>query len=365
MHTRLERDGSAGSARALVAVVVGALGLLPALVAPAAAQDAMRGADLYARLDCAECHAVNATGDFGPQLAGTGLSLEAVTRQLRAPSGLMPTFGADRLGDEEIADIYAWLQTLPPERPFPSWFSTDLINLPTPALPRERTLEIHFTHRFSTSVADAGLQGLWGLDSFAFPAFWFAYGIRDWFQVHGGRSSNLGTWEYGAKVQLLAEDRLQIPISAAAVVSGAYIDGDGILDKSRFVAEFPVGWRVHDRFSVMAAPLLATNTDESGNPTSDNYSAAIGFGGTFRFTPGQSIDVEWVTNIGGFVRPENVDQWQVFWGIKVGGHVFQIGVTNTILYTGDQMAPGAQQTGDKSDVRIGFNLVREFKIGGG
>ncbi len=365
MRRRLESRGAAGSGRALAAVPVVALELLLAAAAPAAAQNTIRGADLYGRLDCAQCHAGDATGDFGPLLAGTDLTLGAVTRQLRTPSGLMPTFGVDRLSDEEIVDIYAWLQTLQSERPFPSWFSTDLINLPTPALPRERTLEIHFTHRFSSSIADAGRQGLWGLDSFAFPAFWFAYGIRDWFQVHGGRSSNLGTWEYGAKVQLLAEDRLPVPISAAAVISGAYVDRDGIPNKSRFVAEFPVGWRAHDRFSVMAVPFLATNTDESGNAANASYSAAIGFGGTFRFTPSQSIDVEWVTNIGGFVRPENVDQWQVFWGIKVGGHVFQIGVSNTILYTGDQMAPGAQETGTKSDVRIGFNLVRQFKIGGG
>lgn len=336
-----------------------------AIPANATAQDASRGREVYDRLECASCHRQDASGGMGPRLAGTTLSIDEMRDQLRDPPRMMPTFGPDRLSDDEIADLYTFLQSLSNEPVFPTWFSTDLINLPTPATPEERTLEVHFSHRFSRSISDAGRQGLWGLDSFAFPAFWFAYGVRDWIQVHGGRSSNRGTWEYGAKVELLAEGRLGAPVGMSAVVSGAYVDNNAVVDKNRFTAEFPVGWRAHDRLSFLAVPFIATNTDRTGDPDSDGYSAAFGLGGTFRITPGQSIDVEWVTNIGGFARPDNVNQWQVFWSMKVGGHAFQLGVTNSVLYTPDQMAPGAQQTGDKSDVRIGFNLVREFKIGGG
>lgn len=329
------------------------------------AQDADRGAVLFADVECGRCHGAAGGGGMGPRVAGTELSLGAVAEQLRNPRGTMPAYGSDRLSDDDIADIYAWLQAQADEPDFPTWFSTDLINLPTPMLPGKKNLEVHFTHRFSESIRDAGRQGLWGLDSFAVPAFWFAYGVTDWLQVHGGRSSNRGTWEYGGKVELLAEGRFSVPISASAVIGGAYVDRDDVPDKNRFTAEFPVGWRAHERLSLVAVPFVATNTDPTGNPASDSYSAALGVGGTFRITPGQSVDVEWVTNLGGFRVPEAVDQWQVYWGAKVGGHVFQIGVTNTVLYTPDQMAPGAQQTGTKSDLRIGFNLVRAFAIGGG
>lgn len=348
--------------RATIAAVVAAAF---SVAFSATAQDASHGGELYDSLECADCHQEDASGGIGPRLAGTTLSIDAVRDQLRHPARTMPVFGPDRLSDADVADIFAFLRSLPDQPVFPSWFSTDLINLPTPAMPGERTLEVHFTHRFSQSIRDAGRQGLWGLDSFAFPAFWFAYGIRDWIQVHGGRSSNLGTWEYGGKVELLAEDRVAVPVGISVLVSGAYIDREGIVDKNRFTAELPVGWRVHDRLSLLAVPFIATNTDETGDPASDDYSAAFGLGGTFRITPRYSIDVEWVRNIGGFARPDNVDQWQVFWGIKVGGHAFQIGVTNAVLYTPDQMAPGARKTGLKGDVRLGFNLVREFKIGGG
>ena len=352
------RAGCLGAAgRFAVPVALGAAGLL--LASPLFAQDAARGEQFFERLDCARCHGQNAQGDVGPGIAGTRLSLDEVRAQLRNPRNQMPAFRESRLSDDAVADIYAFLQALPIEPQFPTWFATDLINLPTPMMPGERTLEVHFSHRFSQSIEDAGREGLWGLDSFAFPAFWFAYGVNDWLQAHGGRSSNLGTWEYGAKVELLAEDRLSLPISAAALVSGSYVDRQGIAKKNRFTAEFPVGWRAHERVSLVAVPFVATNTDETGQ-AEDDYSAAVGLGGTIRITTRQSIDVEWVTNIVGFERDDAVDQWQVFWGVKIGGHVVQVGVTNAVLYTPDQMAPGAQETGQKSDVRLGFNLVRAF-----
>ena len=357
------------SRRRRTGILIVLSGLLVAAVSAvtpstARAQDAGRGAQLFEQMSCSQCHAVAATGGLGPRLAGTSRTLAEVRAQLRNPRGMMTTFGPDRLSDEDITDIYAWLQSLPGEPVYPTWFSTDLINLPTPLMPGEKTFEVHFSHRFSSSIRDAGRQGLGGLDSFAFPTFWFAYGIVDWLEVHGGRSSNRATWEYGAKVELLEEERLSVPLSVSAVLGGAYLDVDTVPDKTRFTAEFPVGIRVHDRVSLMVVPFLATNTDPSGNPTSDSYSTAIGIGGSFRMRPGQSIDVEWVSNLGGFEQPDAVAQWQVFWGIKVGGHVFQIGVSNSFLYTPDQMSAGTVETGVKSDVRIGFNLVRAFKFGG-
>ncbi|MCH7824419.1 MAG: c-type cytochrome [Acidobacteria bacterium] len=357
------RRRSTGMLIVLSGVLVAALS---AVTPPTArAQDAGRGAQLYEQMECSTCHAAEATGGLAVPLAGTSQTLEEFRAQLRDPIGMMTAFGPDRLSDEDIVDIHAWLQSLPSEPVYPTWFSTDLINLPTPLMPGEKTFEVHFSHRFFQSIRDAGRQGLGGLDSFAFPAFWFAYGIVDGLEVHGGRSSNRSTWEYGAKVELLEEDRLSVPVSVSAVLGGAYLDLDAVADKNRFTAEFPIGFRIHDRVSLMVVPFLATNTDPSGNPISDSYSTAIGIGGSFRMTPGQSIDIEWVSNLGGFEQPDGIAQWQVFWGIKVGGHVFQIGVSNSFLYTPDQMAPGTVETGAKSDVRIGFNLVRAFTFGGG
>lgn len=365
--TRLPATHSTLYRSVLHALVFGAAVLAIQVLLPATsiAQDVERGARLFEQLRCIDCHGRGAAGGSGPGLAGTELSVERVRAQLRTPNGKMPRFGPDRLSDEDIAVLLAWLQTLEAEPQFPTWFGTDLINLPTPAMPGQKTLEVHFSHRFTTSIRDAGRERLWGLDSAAIPVFWFAYGITDWLQVQGGRSSINATWDYGAKIELLSEQRVSVPIAASVVVAGAFLDRDEALNTKRFTLEAPVGWRVHDRVSLLAVPVFATNTDDMALPESDGYSVAFGLGGSYRITPGQSVDVEWITNVGGFARPDAVDLWQVFWGIKVGGHVFQIGVTNSFLSTPDQMAPGHRETGEKSEVRLGFNLVRTFDFGGG
>lgn len=362
---------SVGSLRAWLfssrALAIAGVAVTLQAIAPAAAwaQDIERGARLFEQMECVKCHAAGAVGDIGPRLAGTALSLDVVRATVRNPSGIMPTFGPDRLSDDDIADIYAWLQTLGSGPYYPTWFGIDLISLSTPKTSAEKSLEVHFSHRFTESIEDAGSDGLWGLDSFAIPVFWFDYGVTERIDAFGGRSTINATWEYGAKAALLREQDIGVPIAVSVVATGAYLDRDAALNRKRFSFEVPIGVRVHDRVSLLAVPFLATNTDNMDLPASDGYSAAIGLGGSFRMTPGQSIDVEWITNVGGYEMPEAVDLWQIYWSIKKGGHLFQLGVGNNYVYTADQMAPGFVETGVEGNLRLGFNIVRVFTFGGG
>jgi len=71
------------------------------------------GADQYTRAGCVMCHGVSAEGVFGPRIAGTVLTPGAVRRQVRTPrSHYMPVFRSDQLSDQDIAAIYAFLQSL-------------------------------------------------------------------------------------------------------------------------------------------------------------------------------------------------------------------------------------------------------------
>lgn len=60
-----------------------------------------------------------AQGQFGPALAGTELSYEAVRRQVRSPRDQMPPFAPERVSDQALRDMYAWLTTLAPPTPTP------------------------------------------------------------------------------------------------------------------------------------------------------------------------------------------------------------------------------------------------------
>lgn len=83
--------------------------------------DAGHGQQLFSSLGCTACHGPQGEGLIGPTIAGTDLPLSTVVRQYRAPYQNMPRFGPDQVSEADIADIYAFLQTLPtPQATVPS-----------------------------------------------------------------------------------------------------------------------------------------------------------------------------------------------------------------------------------------------------
>ena len=76
-----------------------------------AASDASAGTDLYFANGCSACHGDSGEGIIGPTIAQTSLTLSQVVGQYRTPRGLMPAFNADNVSDQEVAHIFAWLQT--------------------------------------------------------------------------------------------------------------------------------------------------------------------------------------------------------------------------------------------------------------
>ena len=73
----------------------------------------VNGQQLFFTNGCNVCHGDQGEGGIGLTIAGTALTLEEVISQYRDPRDQMPAFTPDVIPDEDIADTYAWLQTLP------------------------------------------------------------------------------------------------------------------------------------------------------------------------------------------------------------------------------------------------------------
>ena len=72
------------------------------------------GKRLFLRDGCWECHGYAGQGGRdGARLADTALSVAQLTRYVRKPTGAMPAYIDKVLSDQELADIYAYLKTLP------------------------------------------------------------------------------------------------------------------------------------------------------------------------------------------------------------------------------------------------------------
>lgn len=105
------RSHSAARWLALLVLTVGAGSLRAA--------DSMNGARLFLADGCYACHGTTGAGGgvAGPKLAPDTLPVEAFLAKLRHPSGRMPVYGATVLSDDEVADIVAYLSSLPPGIP--------------------------------------------------------------------------------------------------------------------------------------------------------------------------------------------------------------------------------------------------------
>ncbi len=99
----------------LTAVCLAAVGTVHAQNAPPAG-DAANGKRLYMETGCYQCHGTVGQGSrgTGPHLAPKPMPYAAFAGQVRKPVNAMPPYTSVVLSDQELADIYAYLLTVPP-----------------------------------------------------------------------------------------------------------------------------------------------------------------------------------------------------------------------------------------------------------
>ena len=73
------------------------------------------GKQLFIRDGCYECHGIWGQGanGFGPRIAPNPISMEGILNYIRKPSGNMPPYTAKIVSNQDVADIYAYLKSIP------------------------------------------------------------------------------------------------------------------------------------------------------------------------------------------------------------------------------------------------------------
>ena len=95
--------------------------LLLAIVSLANAQssapagNAQKGKQIFQADGCYQCHGREAQGGAGtgPRLGPRPIAFENFSRYVRHPTGQMPPYTAKVVSDQDLADIYAFLQSQP------------------------------------------------------------------------------------------------------------------------------------------------------------------------------------------------------------------------------------------------------------
>jgi len=85
----------------------------------ALAASAEKGKTLFIRYGCFQCHGtVGQGGNAGPKLAPDPIPFEALSAFVRTTNRQMPPYREEVLPNEDLADIYAYLQSIPPTKDY-------------------------------------------------------------------------------------------------------------------------------------------------------------------------------------------------------------------------------------------------------
>jgi len=96
-------------------------GLLAAVAVPATAraEDAKHGRELFMSAGCYECHGMAGQGSVqsGPRLAPEPMPVASMITLVRKPLNQMPAYSQKQLSDADVADIHAYLASIPAPPP--------------------------------------------------------------------------------------------------------------------------------------------------------------------------------------------------------------------------------------------------------
>lgn len=90
----------------------------PAQAAVTLTGNAEHGKQIFTSYGCYQCHGyVGQGGAAGVRIGPPPISLKAVMAYIRQPTGQMPPYTSKVVSDQEVADIYAYLQSVPAPPP--------------------------------------------------------------------------------------------------------------------------------------------------------------------------------------------------------------------------------------------------------
>ena len=245
----------------------------------------------------------------------------------------------------------------------PPFWETRLVNLPTTKGIKKSDILFRVSHRFIPTIK-TGYDTYYGINGPALILISLGYGIRDDLSVTVAHASGDHEWELGLKYIPIQQYRgaLNLPFSMAVHIGGSVVTeerpGRERLDSEnmKFNSQLILSHQLNDRVAFLLVPAFCTNTNHWVDDSESTF--ALGLGGRYSFYRNYSIIAEWIPVLDGYEASQR--GWGVGFEAKVGGHVFQVFLTNNFGLTTDQFIPGGDLDIGENEYRIGFNIFRTF-----
>lgn len=246
----------------------------------------------------------------------------------------------------------------PAEEPAPAWepgYGDRFLQTASPLVNDQGILQTIFTHRFNQPVIEAGGNNLGGLDSGANIGIGLSWVPVDRLALEVFRASTGGDYELALKYTLLRPTR---PLPLAVGVRGGvnWLTKLDLEEKLGGFGQAIVAWTFAERVTLAAAPTYVSNTplftDVFNVPLMLQLRMGKGFYATGEYVF-RNEDL-----------PGSVGQWSFALEKSVWRHRFAVWIGNSPASTVDQVMAADYAGGVvDSNLRLGFNIVRQFEIG--
>jgi len=280
------------------------------------------------------------------------------------------------LREEEIKTIEAWISGLPETygeasgesqkttaRPGKNAFwGTRLINLDTPNIIPKKHFLFRVSHRF-IPAAKEGYDYFFGFNGPAVVFIGMGYGISHSLDFTIGHSNLLNEWEFMFKWRILSpKSASAVPLAIALHTGGNWItqtlpgESVGDSDKLKFNFQLSAAYALSPRISLLLVPGYSSSLDHFGSESASTL--ALGTGLSIKLTRNLAIMGEWVPVLSGIEF--NSNGWGVGFQYKIGKHLFQVFMLNSMGITIDQFMPGGDLRLKEDGFRFGFTIFREL-----
>ncbi len=264
--------------------------------------------------------------------------------------------------------------------PFATFSTTRLVNNHTSETLGRREFDFRVTHRFGDIGGDnGGYHNFWGLDNSSDIRIAFEYGINDNLMIGAGRSKGGGTirelFDGFVKYRLIRPTEktpVSLTVLGSSAISTMHASGISTSESSfskgihrlRYVTQLIAGYKINSRYSFQIIPSYVHRNYVAVNDMNDLV--ALGAGARIKLTQLVALNLEYTYNQ--FMDRGDANSYydEVGVGVEfdVGGHVFQLDITNSKGIGEYQFVSGTTSDVNprKGQYRMGFTISRPFKL---
>ncbi len=291
--------------------------------------------------------------------------------------GRQMPINAPPLNEEDIQTIEDWIRDLevdiveeaeakktPKKKRFrkPAFWGTRIINLPTTRSIGKKRVLFRISHRYFPAVKE-GYDFFYGLDGPAAIYLSLGYGITDNLSITLGRTNLLKEAEFSIKWVMVEQGKkFSVPFSAGINFGGSLITrslpGKETFrsENSKLNLQFVFSHQLTPAVSFLVVPAYSSNTHPLESSSEGTF--AFGLGSRLMFLNDLSLIIEWIPVLSGYT--EDFSGWGIGMEKKIGGHIFQVFILNSVGLTSAQFIPGGEYRLGDREFRVGFNIFRWF-----